>query len=400
MKTKKIICMFIAVLMLITTINSFNVVTYAAGLTAPKKITAQVASPTQVAVYWSKTPKAKGYYLYRSTKKNSGYKKIRTTKATRALVSNLTSGKRYYFKVAAYKGNTKRFSKVKACTPKADKVKNVELIKRSNKSVGIYWIPQAGVSGYDIFYSTNNKSYKRLKTVKGCRCTVSNLSPKKTYYFKLRAFKKVKKKKACGAFSSAKKCRLSSMRKDAISGDLRVEFNPQRISYDYSTDTYIVKTSKANPITIRNGLGNYYRKGSVFSVTYKSSSTVTQTDTYKITYIDKDSTGYCSAGLDTVKVKKHNSKTGRTVTSKNITGYPVLYRGSKNEDYSLTYFEAASSDYRTEMPITIRVPAGTSLFNGDTNVTFEEFYNERISENTQWLFVNVKNGTATSLSVA
>ncbi|MBQ7596798.1 MAG: hypothetical protein IJU45_09060, partial [Clostridia bacterium] len=63
-------------------------------------------------------------------------------------------------------------------------------------------------------------------------------------------------------------------------------------------------------------------------------------------------------------------------------------------------FEAASSDYRTEMPITIRVPAGTSLFNGDTNVTFEEFYNERISENTQWLFVNVKNGTATSLSVA
>ena len=55
---------------------------------------------------WKKNSKATGYEIYRATKKNGKYKKIRTIKKASAATftdSKVKKGKTYYYKVRAYK---------------------------------------------------------------------------------------------------------------------------------------------------------------------------------------------------------------------------------------------------------------------------------------------------------
>lgn len=59
-----------------------------------------------VKISWKRVSDADGYYIYRSTKKNSGYKKVKTiTKGSTVSYTNskLSSRKTYYFKVKSYK---------------------------------------------------------------------------------------------------------------------------------------------------------------------------------------------------------------------------------------------------------------------------------------------------------
>jgi ribosomal protein S19 len=54
-------------------------------------------------VSWNKISGADGYQIYYSTSKNGKYKKLKSTSALSYKKSGLTSGKKYYFKVRAYK---------------------------------------------------------------------------------------------------------------------------------------------------------------------------------------------------------------------------------------------------------------------------------------------------------
>ena len=70
----------------------------------------------KITVRWKKVTGANGYVIYRSTKKSSGYKAVRTIKKGNTVSftnKNLKRGKRYYYKVCAYKiaYGTKVFSK-------------------------------------------------------------------------------------------------------------------------------------------------------------------------------------------------------------------------------------------------------------------------------------------------
>ena len=76
---------------------------------APKLKSVKAISNDTVTVKWKKSAGAAGYFIYRSTKKKSGYKKVKTVKgggSTSAQVKGNESGKKYYFKVVAY-GNKK-----------------------------------------------------------------------------------------------------------------------------------------------------------------------------------------------------------------------------------------------------------------------------------------------------
>lgn len=73
----------------------------------PKKPTVTVKSAKKAAkISWKKISGADGYVIYRSTKKNSGYKKVKTiTKGSTTSYTNksLKSKKTYYYKVRTYK---------------------------------------------------------------------------------------------------------------------------------------------------------------------------------------------------------------------------------------------------------------------------------------------------------
>ena len=97
--------------------------------TPPARVTLKKvkAGKRQVTLTWNKVAGANGYIIYRSTKKNSGYKNVKTiTNGTTLKWTNkkLRKGRRYYFKVKAYRNVngkkvlSKNFSTVKSAKAK------------------------------------------------------------------------------------------------------------------------------------------------------------------------------------------------------------------------------------------------------------------------------------------
>ena len=69
------------------------------------------AGKKSVTVKWNKISGATGYKIYRSTKKNSGYKVVKTIKKGSTVSwknTKLKKGKRYYYKVKAYRAVNKK----------------------------------------------------------------------------------------------------------------------------------------------------------------------------------------------------------------------------------------------------------------------------------------------------
>lgn len=70
---------------------------------AAPKITLKSKKSKQATISWKKISGASGYEIYRSTKSKSGFKKIATTSKTSYTNTKLTSKKRYYYRVRAYR---------------------------------------------------------------------------------------------------------------------------------------------------------------------------------------------------------------------------------------------------------------------------------------------------------
>lgn len=68
-----------------------------------KSVKATSAGHDSIKLTWKKASGAKGYKIYRSTKKNGTYKLVKTTNKTSFTNKKLTSNKTYYYKVKAYK---------------------------------------------------------------------------------------------------------------------------------------------------------------------------------------------------------------------------------------------------------------------------------------------------------
>lgn len=71
------------------------------------KILQVKAKKAGIALYFDKVNAAKGYCIYRSTKEESGYKKIKTVKKSFFIDKTIKEGKNYYYKIRAYKGSGK-----------------------------------------------------------------------------------------------------------------------------------------------------------------------------------------------------------------------------------------------------------------------------------------------------
>ena len=63
----------------------------------------------QVTISWKKVSNANGYQIYRSTSKNGKYTKVKDLTKTTYVDKNAKRGKKYYYKVRAYKKTNKKF---------------------------------------------------------------------------------------------------------------------------------------------------------------------------------------------------------------------------------------------------------------------------------------------------
>ncbi len=92
----------------------------------------------------------------------------------------------------------------------AEKVSSLKL-KQKKGTVTASWKKTAGVKGYQICYSTSKKwKGKKQKLVSKNKAVIKNLKKKKTYYFRVRAYRLEGKKKVYGVWSSVKKIKINT----------------------------------------------------------------------------------------------------------------------------------------------------------------------------------------------
>ena len=131
--------------------------------------------------------------------------------------SGLAYGNTYYYKVVPYRDYSGgsfegTATVVKSCSlvPGATKISSAENKKR--RTVNLKWKKVSGASGYRIYRSTkSNKGFKKIATIKkGSKLTYKDkkVKKKKTYYYKIRAYKVVNKHTGYGAYSAAKKIKV------------------------------------------------------------------------------------------------------------------------------------------------------------------------------------------------
>ncbi|MDD6212288.1 MAG: fibronectin type III domain-containing protein [Clostridiales bacterium] len=169
---------------------------------------------------WKANKDADGYYVYRS-KDGGSYEKVLKVKGGSASSwideSALDNGSCYTYKIYAYKSSGGRNYKGPASSkaviyrisrPKISSLKNI-----SSRKMVLTWSKNSKATGYEIQYAANSKftSAKsiKIKGYKNVSETIGSLSKGKTYYVRLRTWKKVDSKTYYSDWSPAKKIKIS-----------------------------------------------------------------------------------------------------------------------------------------------------------------------------------------------
>lgn len=169
----------------------------------PESFSATGTSYDTVTVKWAPSEKATSYQIYRSTKKSSGYKSIKTLKVADLTLNDdglyvykntgLTSGKMYYYKIKAFAGSTgSNYTSWDEAKPNVDAPTSVKVTKRNATSVKVSWKKVKHATSYRVYYATSKKGhYKRAGITKKTSFTINRLSKKrKTYYIKVLSYRK------------------------------------------------------------------------------------------------------------------------------------------------------------------------------------------------------------------
>lgn len=185
-------------------------------LAAPVLSMAEMLSYKSVKLMYGKVSGANGYVIYRSEKEDSGFKKIgmvKKKKNTEFTDEKCKTGIKYFYKVRAYRtvdGKKKYsdYSEVIAVTTKLNTPKLRTVTVVSGDTALLTWKKVSGASGYYIYRCETKKGkYKRVLKVKdgsAVQAYVDGQENGKTYYYKVRAYRTVDKKKKFSAYSNVK----------------------------------------------------------------------------------------------------------------------------------------------------------------------------------------------------
>jgi fibronectin type 3 domain-containing protein len=187
------------------TLTSANVKT----LMAPGSFKAVPVSYNSIKLTWSAATGAAGYEISRATASTGAYSVVGTPTATNFTNTNLTMGSTYYYKARSYvlESGKKVYSaytsviSIKAAVPAPGSVKAASA---SYNSVKITWAATSGATGYEVWRAdTSGGTYKLIKAVTALNYTNTSLTTGKTYYYKVKAYRKAGTAKVYGSYSSA-----------------------------------------------------------------------------------------------------------------------------------------------------------------------------------------------------
>lgn len=184
------------------------------NLSAPKKVSAALYDYDDAKISWSKVSGASTYKVYYKKANAKKYTLKTTTSSTSYKFTKLTTGTKYTIKIVpCYKVSSKTYeddSYKTATFYTLKKLGTPKVSKKSSKSVTVSWSNIEGESGYEISASTSKSKTKvaaTYKTTKG-KSKVVSVKKGKTYYYRVRAFVIVNKKKIYSPWSSIKSYKL------------------------------------------------------------------------------------------------------------------------------------------------------------------------------------------------
>lgn len=170
-----------------------------------------------VAITWTGQNVASATINYQvECQKNGGKWSVlaKSLKTTAYKAANLADGAKYAFRVTPYVTiggkNYYGVAKISSAIYTLQKVKMGKVEKATKTKITLKWNNIPGESGYEIAQSTKKtKGYKVLKRVGANKKTVKlKVKSKKTYYYKVRAYKTVDGKRIYGTWSSVQKFKL------------------------------------------------------------------------------------------------------------------------------------------------------------------------------------------------
>ncbi len=148
------------------------------------------------------------YNIYRATSKKGKYTLVGkniTNNNSGWTDKKLTYGKTYYYKVIASNSLGKTgYSNIVSRKVTPNKVTNLKAKKITTNSIKISWDKASG-SGYQVYMGTSKSKLKKVSTIKKDKTVTYNktkLKANTTYYYKVRSYKTVKKKKIYGPWSA------------------------------------------------------------------------------------------------------------------------------------------------------------------------------------------------------
>ena len=270
----------------------------------PQNLRANIATASSIDVSWNRVANASGYTLYVSTSRNGTYTSLGNMTANSFRHAGLKAGTTYYYKIRAYaqlgpERVYSNYSSDRAIKQIVPKVAGVKVTNNSANSLRVSWSRVADASGYEVYQATSkNGKYKRVATIKKnstITYTAKKLSHKKTYHYKVRAYRNVDGIKRNGAFSSIVK-RKVILAKPALTAQTRsrsaINLSWQKVSGAKEYEIYRatkkngkykkIKTTKALKFTntkLKRNRTYYYKIKAVQKIgnkTYKSANSATR----------------------------------------------------------------------------------------------------------------------------
>ncbi len=186
---------------------------------APKKvgkITFGTIKADSFKIAWSKVTGADGYVVYLKNNRTGKYEKYKTLSggsSVKCTVKGLKSGTGYTVKVKAYKKDDGTIWGVASDAYTyytAPMTPRLSVTSKNGKAVAS-WTNVAGESGYQLQYSASNSTgFKDVNkySVNTTKGTKSGLRKGKTYYFRVRAYKKVGSKVIYSSWSTVRSVKI------------------------------------------------------------------------------------------------------------------------------------------------------------------------------------------------
>ena len=161
-----------------------------------------VSDNNKVTLSWDEQSAATKYLIYRSTD-GKKYTKIKEVTTNTYVQTGLTYNRTYYYKVRACDiSKCSNYSNVVARKIRPNKV-TLTVKSAGTNNIKLGW-DRVTTTGYEVYRSTNNKKWTRVKTItKNSTLEFNNksLSSNKLYYYKVRAYKTVSGRKVYGSWS-------------------------------------------------------------------------------------------------------------------------------------------------------------------------------------------------------